>query len=177
MDKLKGAGGIAGGAILLVVILAIPIIFLTGAATFSVWALEWIPGTIGIALLGSLALLPLAFIPTTRGFVAICYGIASFVFGVCLWLYGLAFTYIEWGMLGVFIGVILFGAGVVFTGLLAAIFSGTWVVLGNIAFLFALFIGTRILSGWLSHLAEKHRTKNVLREAPSKVILTQNEFD
>src|SRR3546814_2395249 len=37
-------------------------------------------------------------------------------------------------MLGVVIGIMVFGVGVVFTGSLAAIISATWVVLGNLAF-------------------------------------------
>src|SRR3546814_6480149 len=90
--------------------------------------------------------MPLAIIPATRGLASTLFGLALFVFGACLWLYALAFTYIEWGMLGVVIGIMVFGVGVVFTGSLAAIISATWVVLGNLAFLFALFLGARVRS-------------------------------
>ena len=169
---LKNAGGMAGGLVVLLVILAIPIILLTGAAEFSVWALDWIPGTIGIAITGCLVLLPLAVIPATRGFASSMYGLASFAFGVCLWLYALAFTYIEWGMVGVVIGVLVFGVGVVITGILAAIFSATWVVLWNIAFLFALFIVARILSAWLMGVHEERKLLRRIRETPSQAIVT-----
>src|SRR3546814_8890828 len=83
--------------------LAIPIMFLMGAVEFIIWALDWIPGAIGIAMLACLVLIPLAIIPATRGLASTLFGLASFVFGACLWLYALAFTYLEWGMLGVVI--------------------------------------------------------------------------
>jgi hypothetical protein len=171
--KLRDAGGTAAGFLLLLAFIALPIMFLLGAAEFSVWALDWIPSTIGIATLVCVVLIPLAIIPATRGLASNLFGLASFVFGACLWLYALAFTYLEWGMLAVVIGVMVFGVGVVFTGTLAAIFSATWVVLGNIAFLFALFVGTRILSAWLAHLAEQRLLRRVMRDEPSRVILTQ----
>lgn len=172
--KLKDVGGIAAGFLLLLVFLAIPIILITGAAKFSVWALDWIPGTLGIATLVCIVLVPLAIIPATRGIAANLFGLASLVFGACLWLYALAFTYLEWGMLGVIIGVMIFGVGVVFTGALAAIFSATWIVLGNLAFLLALFVAARFLSVWLAHLADQRTLRREMRDSPSKVIITQD---
>lgn len=172
ISKLKDAGGMAGGFLLLLVFLAIPVIFLLGAAKFSVWALNWIPSAIGIAVFACVVLIPLAIIPATRGFAAGMFGLASFVFGACLWLYALAFTYLEWGMLGLVIGIMTFGVGVVLTGTLAAIFSGTWLVLGNIAFLFALFVGGRLLSAWLASLAEQRVLRRAMRNTPSAATIS-----
>src|SRR3546814_7998997 len=149
--------------------------FLMGAAEFSIWALDWIPGAIGIAILACLVIMPLAIIPATRGLASTLFGLALFVFGACLWLYALAFTYIEWGMLGVVIGIMVFGVGVVFTGSLAAIISATWVVLGNLAFLFALFLGARVLSVWLAHLADQRLLRRKMRDAPSTVNINQDQ--
>src|SRR3546814_7199874 len=101
--KLKDVGGMAAGFVVMLAFLAIPIMFLMGAAEFSIWALDWIPGAIGIAILACLVIMPLAIIPATRGLASTLFGLALFVFGACLWLYALAFTYIEWGMLGVVI--------------------------------------------------------------------------
>jgi hypothetical protein len=175
--KLKDAGGTLAGFLLLLAFLAVPVIFLLGAAEFSVWALDWIPGTIGFAILGCLALTPFAIIPATRGLAASLFGLAAFVFGACLWLYALAFTYLEWGMVGVVVGVLLAGVGVVFTGTLAAILSATWIVLGNLAFLFGLFIGARLLSAWLGGLAERRLLQRAMQDAPSAVIITQKSRD
>src|SRR3546814_14319522 len=126
-------------------------------------ALDWIPGAIGIAILACLVIMPLAIIPATRGLASTLFGLALFVFGACLWLYALAFTYIDWGMLGVVICIMVFGVGVVFTGSLAAIISATWVVLGNLAFLFHLFPVARVLSVWLAHLADQRLQRRKMR--------------
>src|SRR3546814_1522462 len=65
--KLKDVGGMAAGFVVMLAFLAIPIMFLMGAAEFSIWALDWIPGAIGIAILACLVIMPLAIIPATRG--------------------------------------------------------------------------------------------------------------
>ncbi len=174
LTKSKDVGGIAAGFLLMLIFLATPIILITGAAKFSVWALDWIPGILGIATLVCMVLAPLAIIPATRRIAAALFGFASLVFGACLWLYALAFTYLEWGMVGVIIGVFIFGVGVVFTCALAAIFSGTWIVLGNLAFLLALFMAARFLSVWLAHLADQQAQRREMRDSPSKVIINQD---
>lgn len=168
---LKGAGATIAGFLLLLALLAIPVMFLFGASKFSLWALEWIPAAIGLAMLTCVVLVPLAIIPATRGFAGNLFGAAAFVFGACLWLYALAFTYLEWGLPGVIIGVMLAGVGVVFTGTLAAILSATWVVLGNLAFLFALFVGARVLSGWMAHLSSERRMRRAMRDEPSAAVV------
>jgi len=172
--KLKGAGGMAGGAMLFVALVAIPIMFLIGAAKFSVWALDWIPGTIAIATFACALLIPFAIIPATRGLASKMFGIASLVFGACMWLYALAFTYLEWGLLGVVIGILVFGVGVLFTGALAALVSANWIVLGNLAFLFAAYLGARALSAWLTHLAEQRLLRREMRDFPGTATIIQD---
>lgn len=65
------------GFVILLAIIAVPVLLLLGAAEFSVWALGWIPDLIGGAALVSLALVPLAFIPATRGLASGLFGFAS----------------------------------------------------------------------------------------------------
>src|SRR3546814_4520035 len=110
-EKLKNVGGMAAGSVVVLAFLAIPIMFIMGAAEFSIWALDWIPGAIGIAMLACLVLIPLAIIPETRGLASTLFGLDPSVFGECLWLYALAFTYLERGMLGVVIGILVLGVG------------------------------------------------------------------
>ena len=174
MERLKHVSGTVTGVLLLLLFLTLPVVLLLGAAEFSVWALEWIPSTFALGAGACLLLLPLAAIPVTRGAAAGFYGVISFLFGACIWLYALAFTYLEWGMIAVVVGVLLAGVGVIFTGLLAALFSGAWAVLGNIALLFAFFAGSRILSIWLSSLAEERRLEKEARERPSGVTVIQS---
>jgi hypothetical protein len=173
INKLKEIGGSAAGLLLMLAFLAIPVLLLFGAAQFSIWALDWIPDVIGIAILVCIVLVPLALIPAARGVAAGLFGLASFVFGVCLWLYSLAFTYIEWGMLAVVLGVLLAGVGVVFTGILAALFSATWGVLSNIAILLVLCVGTRFAASWLSESAERRLLLKRMQETPSEVVITR----
>lgn len=176
-EKLKDAGGTALGFLIFVVLITVTVVFLFGAAEFSVWALDWIPNAVGMATLACIVLIPLMIIPVTRGFAGVLLLLASFVFGACLWLYALAFTYIEWGMLGVVIGVLVFGVGVIFTGALAALLTGTWVVLGNIAFLLALFVGARLLAAWMAQLADQRELRKAIHQSPSRATITQDPSD
>ena len=86
-EKLKSAGTIAVGLFVALALLAVAAAILFGAATFSTWALEWIPNAIGLATLVGVALIPLAVIPPTRGFAGFLFGLISFVYIACLWLY------------------------------------------------------------------------------------------
>ncbi len=172
LNKKKEIGSKAAGFLLLLAFMAIPVVLLFGAAEFSVWALDWMPSVIGIALIACLVLLPVALIPPVRAVLGGLYGLASIVFGLCLWLYCLAFTYIEWGILAVVIGVLLAGVGVVFTGILAALFSAAWGVLGNVAVLVGLAVGTRFLASWLAASAEQRLVQKRMSEEPSSAVIT-----
>ncbi|OYX65546.1 MAG: hypothetical protein B7Y88_07800 [Sphingomonadales bacterium 32-64-17] len=161
----------------MLLILAIPLLFLFGLAEFSVWALNWIPDVFWIAMVMCIALIPLAVIPATRAIAGAAYGIAAFVFIAGLWLYSLAFTYTEWGMIGVVLGVIVAGIGVVFTAILAALFSASWSVLGNLAILIALGLGTRFIAAWLKASAVRRLVRQQMQEHPSEAIITQPPRD
>jgi len=148
--NLKDFGGVIAGIAIMLVIASIGIALLLGAAELSVWALEWAPAVFGIAFsICLLLLLPLAIIPATRGLSGNGFYLASYVFGVILWILSMAFVYIEWGLFPVIIGLILGGIGVVPIAILASIFEGQWAVLGNLTVLIVLTIGLRIFGVWL----------------------------
>ena len=175
--RINRAGGMAACFLVLLALAAIPMIFLLGAAQFSVWALEWIPGLIGSAIILSAVLLPLALVPGARELAGRLYGVASLVFGACGWLYAMGFTYEAWGMLGVVIGILIFGVGVVLTGALAAMLAGAWMVLGNLAFLLGLALMARFLSVWLLQSAAKRRLQEIIRDNPSAATIIQPPGD
>lgn len=177
MEKLKSAGGIIGGLAALAVIIAIPLILLKGMAEISVWALDVIPDTIGWATLAAIVLIPVAITPATRGLAAELFAVVSFVYLACTWLYAMAFTYMEWGFIGLVIGIMLMGIGVIFTGGLASVFAGEWTVLGNIALLLVLTVVTKVASAWLADLAAQRKLKAVMRERPPGVTILQNGED
>lgn len=177
LEKIKDLGGSAAGVLVVLAVLTIPVLLLAGAAEISVWALDYIPDVIGLAFLVCVALVPFAIIPASRGLAGQMIGLAGLVFGVCLWLYTLAFTYIEWGMFAVVLGVLFAGIGVIFTGILAAIFSANWLVLGNIAVLVVLTFGGRLVGGLLVSSANMRKLRKLAEEKPAEVILTQRRRD
>ena len=175
--RIKEKGGAAACLLLVLLIAAVPILFLLGLAEFSVWALAWIPDVLWVALIMCIAFVPLALIPATRGIAGAAYGVAAFVFLAGLWLYSLAYTYTEWGMIGVVLGVLVVGIGVVVTAILAALFSASWAVLGHIAVLIALGLGARFLAAWLNASAQQRLVRHHMQEHPAEAIITQQPRD
>lgn len=148
--NLKEIGGAIAGFSILIGIAAIGIGLLYGAAELSVWAIEWAPAIFGVVLLLCLIVLaPLSAIHPARGFAGNGFYIASYLFGLILWVLAMAFTYSVWGLTAVIIGLVFFGVGVVPVAILAAIIEGQWGVLGNLAILIALTFGLRIFGVWL----------------------------
>jgi len=149
-SKAKDAGASVLGLAAVVVFIAIPIALLYGAAELSLWALKWTPAVFGTVFWATvLVLVPLAIIPPTRGWSALGFVIASYLFGLLLWIWAMAFTYDVWGLGAVVIGLLIFGAGVVAVAMLAALIKGVWAVLGTFIFLLVLTLGTRAFGHWL----------------------------
>ncbi|TRD11710.1 hypothetical protein FGU71_07425 [Erythrobacter insulae] len=163
-DKLKDFGGVVAGFGIIAVLSILGVALLYGAAEFSVWALEWAPSIFGVAFaICLLVFLPLSAIGSTRGFAGNGFYLASYLFGLVLWVLAMAFVYIEWGLFAVIIGLVLGGIGVVPIAILAAILEAQWTVLGNIAVLIALTIGLRIFGYWL------------IEKAAERAIMLANE--
>lgn len=175
MEKVKGAGAMLGGVILLLVIIAVPIMLIRGLAEISVWALDWIPDTIGWATFVAVILVPLGVIPATRGLAGLAYSAIAMAYLVCLWLYAMAFTYLEWGLVALIIGIMLAGVGVILTGGLAALFAGEWTGLANIGILFLFVIGANLLGTWLSDLAMRRKLRAEVKERPGGVTIIQSQ--
>ena len=155
-EKVKGAGSIILGLSFLVGMLAIGAALLTGAAAFSLWVLKWTFPVFSIALMISVILLaPLSLIPSTRGFAAIGFTIASIVFSVILWVWGMSYTYLAWGLFGVIVGLVFLGVGVVPIAMLAALMHGDWSSLGLFIFAGLVTISLRVLSNWLAEKVDE----------------------
>lgn len=154
--RMKDIGSIVAGIAVLVGIMAIGIGLLTGAAEFSLWILKWTFPVFWIALLISVVLLaPLSLIPSARGFSAVGFMFAAIAFSTILWLWGMAYTYTVWGMLGVVVGLVLLGIGVVPVAMVAALIHGDWSTLGMFVVTGIVSIGFRGLSGWLAEKADE----------------------
>ncbi len=178
IENAKNIGGTALGIVALVAFLAIPIPLLYGAATVSVWALEYLPTIFGWALtIALLVLIPLALIPQSRGVAGNGFVLVSFVFGLILWLFGLAYTYLEWGLMLVIIGILLGGVGIVPIAFVLSIFDAAWGVLGNIFLLIVLTIGSRAFGIWLVETAADRQILIEAERARKEVVFPATRID
>jgi len=102
-------------------------------------------------------LLPLAIFKKTRPFSGLIMALASYLFGVALWIYSAIITYLLWGWIAVFIGIFLAGVGVLPVAILATIFHGDWSVFGNLIFGTVLTFGSRFLGIYLIEKADQEK--------------------
>lgn len=102
-----------------------------------------------------LVLIPMSFIKGTRRHASIGLLIASYVFGLTLWVWGLLLTYHLWGGWAVFIGLFILGIGVVPIAMLATIFKGMWPQLVELIILTILVFGVRAYSLYLAQKADQ----------------------
>jgi hypothetical protein len=148
---------LAGAAALIVagVVFLLPALFIWGGLFLAAAALPWLSVAAGIQFwITLLVLVPLAFLPATRLFAGKGIRFFSYLFGLTVWLWGLAATYFFWGVIPVFVGLFVFGIGVVPLGALAFILEGMWSpalqLLGAVIMVFV----TRLLGHWLVAKAE-----------------------
>lgn len=96
-----------------------------------------------------LVLVPLSFFRKTRSVPAVGFYIASYVFGLSIWLYGFVVTDVLWGPGALFVGLVLGLIGVVPIAMLACLFKSEWHVLAELAFGLVMTFGTRSLGIYL----------------------------
>lgn len=170
VSRAKEGGAVLGGLAIMGGMLVLGLALLMGMASFSVWVLKWTYPAFLITLsLTIILLLPLALIPPTRGFAAVGLLIASMAFGAILWLWGMAYTYGAWGLVGVVIGLVFLGVGVVPIAMLAALLHGDWGNLGLFVVTVVVTYGVRALSHWLAGKADERRA----RLNPSGAVIHQ----
>ena len=126
-DLLKGIGGLLLGLAVIVALTSLVALFIKGGAWASAVILPFVDlfswFTISITIL---VLLPLSFFKKTRPSSGFMLMMASYVFGLAAWLKGFLWAYNIWGVVGVLIGVFLFGVGVVPVGAIALLLNGMW---------------------------------------------------
>lgn len=128
IDKIKNVGIGIGGLVAMLIMVAIPIIFLFGMTRVSMNVLPW--------------LMPAFF----------------WTLAVCVFLLGplaLLLTFDLWGMFAVVIGILFLGVGIVPVALLAVIFHAEWSSLGDLAIMIVSTFGFRILAVWLGEKARR----------------------
>ena len=126
-DGLKSIGSCALSLAIGVAMIVLAIFFIKGGVWLSQKLLPVVSGISGLAFLVCLFILtPLAVFHPTRGFAGVGLFIASYIFGLSLWMTGLLLTYTLWGIAAVFIGLFMMALGVVPFALIATLTNGLW---------------------------------------------------
>ena len=102
-------------------------------------------------LLALVVLLPMAIVRKTRGVASIGLVIVSYVVGATAWFLGAGITFASFGWVGLFFGLLLFGVGVVFLGIVGAFltFDEPSLALSLVVMSIVTF-GARLGGAWLS---------------------------
>lgn len=148
---LRGWTALLTGAAILLALITLAALAISGM----VWVsqhLVWYAQAFAFAAFWvcALVLLPLSAFTRTRRAALYGFVLAAFVFGACTWMLGLLSTYQSWGGLGVLLGLVLAFIGLVPLGMLAALFAGQWMVLGQLIAGVALTWAARSMAMWLS---------------------------
>jgi hypothetical protein len=139
MQGLKSIGSVLLGLATMVVVARLGVLFINGIAWVSYHVFDYVIwASNALIAICVLVFIPLALFRTTR--IASVYGfyISSFVFGLCVWIYGFLITLQFWGVTGIIIGLVLGFVGVVPLGTLAAAFHAEWTVVAELIFGLAL---------------------------------------
>ena len=154
-ERIKGAGGFAfaiaalGGVVLLFAL------FIEGGVWLGEKIHPWLVTATGVALgIVTLVFLPLLPFRKTRAFAGVGLNFASVMFGFTLWVWGLLLTYRLWGAIGVVIGLVILGVGVIPIAMLATLFKGMWLTLGELVLLTVLAFGSRFVAVWATTKAK-----------------------
>jgi len=149
MEKIKNIGWSGLGLLGIIAVGVVVGLFLRGGA----WLFEHYSNLInsinGIVFGLVLLLLIFSLIPKIRAITGSGVVFGTMVWGVLFWFFCLFITYQLWGLIGLLVGVMMFGLGIFATATLALAFAGEWssvlMVLINLAFIF----GVRALGFWI----------------------------
>jgi hypothetical protein len=151
IDKMKTIGGTAIGVAVMVGMLFLGIAMLKGTASVGAWALPFLSTAVGYAAVYGLPLLILlALTRATRPAASFGFVIASYLFGITLWIWALLFVLYTWGWFAVIVGLGMAGVGVVPIALLAAVLRAEWSILGQLALGLVLTFGCRAFGFYLA---------------------------
>ena len=161
-ETLKTIGVFFLGFGFLVALVLVAVLFIEGGVWLSSKLYPWLVGIFGITLFITIfVLLPNAIYSSTPRFAGTGMVIASYVFGATLWVWSLLLTYVLWGTVALFVGLFMFGVGVVPVAMLATLFKAMWSALGELVLLTVLTFGVRIWGIYLLGKAEQGTKPNI----------------
>lgn len=170
METLKSIGStLLGIAIFVGIIIATVLLFTLGAkVAFTIQPfVSWLTGI--LFTINILALL-IAIIPSTRGAIGMIIYVSSYIYGLNVWIFGLAVTLALWGWIAVIVGLFLGGIGVVPIGMLASMFNGHWEIFWTLLIALVLTYGARVVGALL---VTNHENQN--REEEHDIIEVEPE--
>ena len=151
MGALKTVGSFVLGVVVFVALVFFAFVVINGTASIGEKVLPFlIRATTIVTGFCIVVLFPLAFFRATRTVSAFGLYLASYVFGLAVWMYGFLVTFYLWGAMGVFIGLGLGGVGVVPLGFIAAVTHGMWGTAGELFYGLALTFGARAFALYLA---------------------------
>ncbi len=155
-EAIKSIGEFIIGIAIFVGLIFLVIILIGGGIALAVKIYPFlVKATTIITFLCILVFLVLAPFKKTRGWAGLIIYFASYLFGFSLWIYSALVAYVLWGLLALFIGLVIAGIGVLPVAFLAALFNGEWVIIGNLIYMIVLTYGSRLLGIYLVEKAEK----------------------
>ncbi len=177
LETVKAIGGCAIWFAVMIGIVFVAGMLIRGGVWASDKIYPWLVVSSLVSLAVSiLALLPLALFKETRGHSGLGFYIVSFVFGGTLWVWSLLLTYVLWGGVALFIGLILAGVGVLPIALLATATKGMWSMFGQLILGFVATYGTRSIGIYLMQRAEEEQYEDLYmiedQPLPLKLIVT-----
>jgi hypothetical protein len=141
--KSLGAGAIALFAIVAIVVIAA--LLIRNGVWLGALLYPWLLALNGITFaITVFLLLPNAIFSSTPRFAGSGMMIASYVFGLTLWVWSLLLTYALWGGLGLLVGLFMAGVGVVPLAMLATLVNAMWSELGQLLLLLVITCGVRV---------------------------------
>ena len=161
MENLKAIGKVVLYLVVMLAVIFVLFVLIRGGVSI---AEHVIPILIHVATIATsidiLILVPLAFFRKSRPISAIGLMISSYVFGISVWGLGFLVTYAFWGGGAVFVGLLIFGVGVVPMGIVAALLHGAWGAVGNLLYGIAITYGARFLAIYLGGKIDRDRELN-----------------
>lgn len=160
-EKLKSLGGGAVGILLFIAFGLLGAMLLKGSVWLSETALPFFKeaASIGFYVI-LLILLPLSLIKKLRGITGSLIFLASYLFGITVWLWSVLVTYTLWGWFGLSVGLFIMGIGVLPIAILAAMFKGMWSLAFSLVIMIAITYGARVLGFYIAEKAGDNAENN-----------------
>jgi hypothetical protein len=156
MNNIKALGAFILSITFFVAMAFLAALFIVGATKLSELTLPYINyGLIVSVTLCVVVFLPMSIFRATRPVAVFGFQLASYVFGVDVWMLGLLVTYNLWGVGAVFLGLFIAGVGVVPIGVIAAAVNGMWSTVGDLVLGIVLTYGARAFSLFLANKLDR----------------------